>query len=157
MKMVQGVGYGILLLAALASAYAQKEQKVERKNVPAAVLSSFTKWYPHAEIRGYSRESEHGEITFEIESVDGGMHRDILYTSRGKVVEVEETLPRNQVPEVIRTALSQQLRGVSIQRIERVSRDSSTRYEATIGKGKRARELVFDDQGNIVRKDLRKR
>ena len=51
--------------------------KVAKKDVPEAVLSSFTKMYPQATVITYSREIREGKTCYELESKDGTTKRDI--------------------------------------------------------------------------------
>jgi len=71
----------------------EKEEAGENKApdlkiLPAAVLDAFKTAYPKAVIKGTSKETEKGVTYYEIESVDGKLNRDLLYTADGKAAEI---------------------------------------------------------------------
>jgi hypothetical protein len=68
-------------------------KKFTAKDLPAAVSEAFTKAYPKAVSTGADKEAEKGKTFYEIESLDGTMKRDLLYTPEGKAAEIEEALP----------------------------------------------------------------
>ncbi len=78
------------ILVSTDSSFAQ-EKKIDKNDLPKAVLNAFQKRYPNAAIKGTSIEKENGKTYYEIESIDGTRRRDLLYTKSGKVAEIEET------------------------------------------------------------------
>ena len=69
------VGSLAVVALALCPATVAGDQKLEKKDVPAAVITAFEKAYPGAAVKGYGKEVEKGKTHFEIESVDGGKTR----------------------------------------------------------------------------------
>ena len=102
MKLTKVFSFSYLLAAGIlfvASALTiAQEKKINEKDVPNAVLNSFHKAYPKAEIKGLSTEMEKGKKYYEIESVDGSIRRDLLFTPAGKIAEIEETIPSSELP-----------------------------------------------------------
>ncbi len=157
MKTRQNLSVAIVFLVLASGARGQGEQTIGRKDVPAAVLSAFQSSYPHAVIRGFARETENGTRFFEIQSVEGSIHRDLLYTGAGNIVEIEETVLPDQIPPAVQKTLKENFAGTPVRRIERVTRGPNTTYEATIGKGKIRREIVMNADGAIQRKGMKTR
>ncbi len=157
MKTRRNLSVAIIVLALASGARAQGEQPIGRKDVPAAVLSAFQSSYPHGVIRGFARETKNGTRFFEIQSVEGSIHRDLLYTGAGNIVEIEETFPPDQIPPGVQRTLKENFAGTPVQRIERVTRGSNTTYEATIGKGKSRQEIVMNADGAIQQKGMKTR
>jgi hypothetical protein len=91
--------------ALLTSSMLAQEKTIEKKDLHEAVLTSFQKNYPNAEIKGTSTEKEHGKTYYEIESMDGSQRGDLLYAISGKVAEVEETLASNNIPEFVKSSV----------------------------------------------------
>lgn len=124
-----------------------QEQKITRKHVPPQVLSAFERAYPQAVVKGYAREKDNGATYYEIESVEGSTHRDILYTAEGNVVELEETITADQLPKAVSEAVEKSYHGKPIVRIEKSVRDGRAKYEVVIRDGKKEHEVMFDENG----------
>ena len=151
MKSVLG---SIVVLALLAcacnvdSAYAQKKGKFTAKDLPAAVSAA----YPKAKILGASTETEKGVKYYEIESKDGSMRRDLLYTQDGKVYETEETMAPGELPETVKAALLKELPNAKILKAEKTTRESAVEYELAVAvKGKKY-SISIDPAGKILEK-----
>jgi hypothetical protein len=118
----------VLGLSGLASAgdkkEADEEKKLTTKDLPAVVLSAFEKSYPKATIKGVGSETEGGVTYFEIESVDGTLKRDLLYTPDGKAVEIEETVGLKDLPEAARQTIAKDYPKSEMKKAEKVMRDA---------------------------------
>jgi hypothetical protein len=145
-----------IVVYAPTAARAQGEKKLAIKHLPAAVTASFHKAYPHAKIRGASTEQEHGTRYFEIESVDGKVNRDLLYTPDGTCVEVEEAIAARALPAAVSTALKQEFPKGKILKAERRTEHQTLTYELAVQSGKDRWEVVFDPAGKVVEKSKRK-
>jgi hypothetical protein len=77
-----------ITIFAISSLFAQ-EKRIKEKDLPVAVTKAFHTEYPAAKIIGTSTEVEKGVTYFEIESMDGKVRRDLLYTKEGKRSEIE--------------------------------------------------------------------
>jgi hypothetical protein len=159
MKPVLGV---IIVLALLAcacsvdSAYAQKKGKFTAKDLPPAVSAAFQKAYPKARILGASTETEHGVKYFEIESQDGSMRRDLLYTEDGKNQEIEETIAPGALPEPVKAALAKELPHAKILKAEKVTTDAAVKYEMIARTKSKLYEISFDPAGKLLEKKAAK-
>src|SRR5512140_1895314 len=95
MKLTFGFTFTVVMttmLFGLSTCVHSQEKKITEKDLPAAVKSAFHKSYPHATIKGLAKETENGKTYYEIESIDGKLHRDLLYTPEGDAYEIEETI-----------------------------------------------------------------
>ncbi len=136
----------VLLSASLLFA---QEKKIDKKDLPKDVLTSFQKSYPNATIKGTSIEKEHGKTYYEIESLDGSRHRDLLYTKTGKVAEVEETLASNDIPDFVKSSVMKKYPNCEINKVEKVTSGSKINYELVVKQGEQKQEVVLDSKGNI--------
>ena len=142
----------LLGLAALPWAQEQqKEQQINRKGVPAAVLAAFEKAFPSATIKGYSKEKDNGQLTYEIESVEGTITRDVTYTEDGTLISVEETVDTSQLPQGVSAALDKKFPGGKIRKAEKITKGNIVTYEFKIKHNGRTTEVVFDPEGNEVK------
>jgi hypothetical protein len=69
-----------------------QERSLKKRDVPKAVLEAFKNSYPKATIKGYSKETDNGKVVYEVESIERKKHRNISYTSDGRVVTIEESI-----------------------------------------------------------------
>lgn len=127
------------------------EKKIARKDIPSAVLSAFSTQYPNATIKGQAKETEKGKTFYEIESVDGTVGRDILYTPDGKVEEVEEAVSTDSLPGAVLSAIKKNSPNGKILKAEKITRDETSRYEITVKEKKGKREIVLDLKGKVVK------
>ncbi len=130
---------------------ADKEKKLTTKDIPATVLAAFEKSYPQAKIKGVGSETENGVTYFEVESVDGAVKRDLLYTPEGKAVEIEESVGLKELPEAARQTIAKDYPKSEMEEAEKVMRGAVVTYEVTIGEGKNAVEISFDAAGKVLK------
>ena len=138
--------FGLLFLVAASPAGAAKPAAAP----PAAVLKAFQLAYPKATIQRTLHERRDGNPVVEIESVDQGMRRDLLYTPEGRMIECEETIPVTGLPAPVRAALERETRGAKLGRIERIDREGVVTYAINVRLKGKAQELVFDPKGKRV-------
>lgn len=119
--------------------------------VPGAVLEAFAKAYPNATIKGYSKETENGQVLYEIESEEGKTARDVTYSADGNVISVEETLDTSELPEGVKAALDTKFPGGKILKAEKVTKGAVVAYEFRIKHKGKKMEIVFDPEGNELR------
>jgi hypothetical protein len=144
-----------LLVASVvfANASVAQEHSLRKKDVPKAILDAFRRSYPKATIKGYSRESDQGNVSYEIESVEATTHRDISYTGDGSVIAVEESLPYVDLPEPIRSTITKEYPSAKVLTCERVIKRSTTQFELLVRSGNQKHELVFNADGSLVKKE----
>lgn len=144
----------VLLVVAISllgiSALAQ-DTKLREKSVPAAVVTAFKSAYPNARIRGYAREKEDGKVFYEVESIDGTTHRDILYNSDGTVAEIEESIAATDLPAEAQKIIHDQYPRAVISIAEKVTAGDKVGYEVSAKQGKRRISLGFDADGKLVK------
>lgn len=136
------------VLLSASSLFAQ-EKKIDKKDLPRAVLNTFQKSYPNATIKGASIEKEHGKTYYEIESMEGTQRRDLLYTKAGKVAEIEETLVSNDIPDFVNSSVKEKYPNGEINRAEKVTSGKKISYELVVKSGTQKFEVVLDSKGNI--------
>ena len=136
------------------SAFAQ-EAKINEKAVPAAVLTAFKAAYPQARIRGYAREKENGKTFYEIESLDGTTHRDILYNPDGTVAEIEEGITATDLPAEAQQTIQEKYPKAVVTIAEKVTTGDKVAYEVSAKRGKQRISLEFDANGKITKSRVR--
>lgn len=127
------------------------EKKISRKQIPAAVLKTFESAYPNAKIKGQSVETEKGVKYYEIESTEGTMNRDLLYTADGKVTEIEESMDLKALPADMKSALEKKYPKGKILKVEKVTLDTAVAYEAHVKVGKKTVEVKFNGAMKVIK------
>jgi hypothetical protein len=120
------------------------------KILPPAVLNAFKTAYPQAVIKGASKETEKDVTYYEIESVDGKMNRDLLYTADGKVVEVEEAVAPGALPSAVRQALAKAYPGHKVLKAEELVKGGQKYFELQIQVKDKKIGVTVDPSGKII-------
>lgn len=139
----------ILLLSALALAEDQ-EVKINRKGLPAAVLSAFQQAYPDAKITAAALETENNQEYYEISCKERGVKRDVLYTADGRLVSVEERIKPGDLPSFVREAVAKRYAQGTITEAEQITQDNKTSYEVLLRQGDKYFELSLAADGSIT-------
>jgi len=140
----------LLTIAATSNLFGQ-ETKIKESDLPSAVIKAFHTEYPSAKIVGTAKEVEKGVTYFEIESKDGKVGRDLLYTKAGKVAEIEEALTAKSIPSFVKKSIEKKFKKVEYKRGEKNIRNSITKYEIVIESSEVKYEVVCDAKGNITK------
>ena len=99
------------------------------KKLPPAILAAFRKSYPNATIKGVAKETEDGKTVWEVESIDEGLGRDLIYAVDGTVMVIEEEMAASSLPAAVTKALKAGYPGASIARAEKVTKGETVQYE----------------------------
>ena len=146
-----------LVLFAAFTGVAQKgedqEQSIKKSAVPKAILAAFEKSYPHAKVKGYSKEIGNGVAEYELESLDGKISRDISYAEDGSVLAVEESIAYADLPEAVRATITKEHPKHTVASCEKLTKGSTIEYEVVLKQGKKKTEVVFDAAGAVVKKE----
>ena len=157
-QLMLGASVMVCLLAAAALSADKekeegKEQKLTKKDLPAAVVTAFEKSYPKAVIKEVSKETEDSTTTYEIVSVDGTVARTVAYTADGKVAEIEEVVKVRDLPQAAQQALAKDYPKAKLERVEKVIKGGVTTFEVLVVAGKERTEVVLDSAGKQVKSE----
>lgn len=125
---------------------------VDLKILPEAVLAAFKSAYPQAVIKGTSRETEKGVTTYEVESVDGKLNRDLLYTAEGKAVEIEEGIVPAGLPAAVQQTLAKEYPDSKVLKAEKLTKGEVTQFELKILFKDKKVGVTIDPNGKIDEK-----
>jgi hypothetical protein len=129
-----------------------KEAVVDLKILPPAVLAAFKTAYPNAVIKGTSKETEKGVTYYEVESVDGKLNRDLLYTADGKAAEIEEAILPADLPAAVQQTLAKEYPGYKIIKAETLTKGDVKQFELSIQVKEKTMGVTIDPAGKIVEK-----
>jgi len=141
-----------LILSGIAVSQDKPQAKaVDLKILPPVVLKAFKTAYPKAEIKGASKEVENGVTQFEVESVDGKLNRDLIYSADGKVIELEETTAPENLPAPVKQTLAKEYPDAKILKAEILTKDGAKSFELSIQVKDKKMGVTIDPQGKIIK------
>ena len=151
-KIIRGVVLtaSIFTFGALAYADEEKEEQLAKQELPPAVVSAFEKAYPKAVAKGYSREEKDGKTLYEVENLEGKIHRDISYLENGSLVVTEEVVAAKSLPERVRQAVKKEHPKGKIEQAEKITQGTTVEYEVVVALGKKEIEIKLDRSGKVV-------
>ncbi len=132
---------------------AAQDKKSSEKDIPVIVLESFVKLYPDAIITGYEVENEKGKTTYEIESTEGLLKRDVEFTGSGNVIEIGEFIPINTLPSNVVSSIENKFNKARIINAEKKTRGSEISYEMVIEDKNRKHEVHMNLYGDLINDD----
>lgn len=139
----------VLCALALAGLGVGAEQKLQRKDVPAAVEKTVKQEEANGgTIKNIAAEKAGGKTVYEVETTVRGHTRDLIVDATGTIVEAEEEVSIDAVPAPVKTAL--QASGKVI-KIETLTKDGKTTYEAQVEKNGKRSEVALDAAGKPVK------
>ena len=128
-----------------------QEKKIDLKDVPAKVLDSFHKAFPKAEIKGTLIEKENNHTYYEIESMEGSRHIDLLILKTGEISEVEETVTENEFPAPVMKTLKSKFAKFKVSKAEKVTSGKKITFEMSIESNEKMHSVVILPDGKIVK------
>ena len=133
-------------LLVLASAFAQ-ETKVQFKDLPQAVQTTAKAQSQGAIVKGYSREIEKGKTEYEVQLLVDGKQRDVSIDPEGKLLEAEEVVAFSSLPKKAQDEIKQQAAGSKVEKVEKVTSDQATVYEALVHSHGKKHEIRVLENG----------
>ena len=148
----------LILTCAIASQVAtqqtpapEKEKKLKRTDLPAAVQKAADQERHGATIRGYSSETEDGQLVYEVEMRVHGHGRDVLIGADGSVLEIEEEVALDSVPAAVKAGLVQLAGSGKITKVESLTkRGALVAYEAQVRTGAKRSEIQVGPDGKAL-------
>ena len=147
MKQILSVGLLLIGSGFFFSLHAQ-EKKVQRKNLPAAVERTVARESNGATVKGFSTEMDHGIRVYEAEMMVDGRSKDVVIDAKGNVLEIEEEVSMDSLPDGVRTALTAAAGSGTVGKVESLTkRGKLVAYEADVTGGKKHREIQVGPNG----------
>ena len=117
--------------------------------LPAPILTAFRTSYPKATIKAAAKETEDGRTVWEVESIDNGLARDLVYSADGTVVEFEEQIDPASLPAAVSAALKAKYPNATITKAEKLMKGTTLTYEMAL-KGAAVTSIEITPEGKIV-------
>ena len=100
-----------------------------------------------AVIRGFAQEVENGKTLYEMQLTADGHAKDVTFDGAGKVVGVEEEVALESIATPAREAIQKAVGKGKLQKVESVTENGSSFYEASIRKAGKSSEFKVDATG----------
>jgi hypothetical protein len=138
----------LVLTCAIASRASTQERKLKRSDLPAAVQKTVDQESQGATIRGYSRETENGQVEYEVALRVRGHNKDVSIAPDGSVLEIEEMVALDSLPAAVKAGLVQLAGSGKITRVESLTkRGAIVAYEAQVRTGAKRSEVQVGPDG----------
>lgn len=151
----------LMITAALAASLAvlgqanagEKELRLSKHQVPKLVLEAFEKSHPDAKGVEFEEETFEGKAAYEVEYKKEGKEYEFLYTADGSLVQKEEEINVQTLPEPVVQAITKVHPKAKIKEAEKVMKPDGTLtgYEVEIKEGGKELELELDTSGQILK------
>ena len=139
---------GGLIAVCFCSIVAAQEKKISRDKLPAAVEKTVARESEGATITEFAREIEHGQTFYEVSLTINGRRREILMDKLGNVVEVEEAVTFDSLPQPVQEALKKAAGAGTIRTIESLTKNGKlVAYEAHVKHGRKMSEIQIGPNG----------
>lgn len=127
-----------------------KEAK-ENKEAPANVKSAFSQKFPAATKVEWGKE---GDKEWEAEFMFNGKEYSANFDNAGKWMETESEISVKDLPAVVKTTLDKESAGYKIKESLVTETSDLKAYEFVIEKGKDKLEIVIDQNGKMIKKEV---
>lgn len=137
--------FACLAVGAMAST---QETKIKRADLPPAVERAVAEASKGATIKGFSKETEHGKTTYEVEMVVHGHGKDVEMDSTGAIVEVEEEVALSALPSAVAAGLNAKAAGGKILKVESLTKNGKlVAFEAKVEASGKKHEIQVGPDG----------
>ncbi len=127
-------------------------QKVKETDIPVAVKDAFTKRYPGIKAK-WEKEGPDFEAEFDLDKVESSA----IYSSNGTFKELEQEIKLSELPKNASEYCAKNYADFKLCEAEKIT-DASGKvmFEAEVKKGRECIEIIFDGNGNFMKKTTEK-
>ena len=150
-RLHHAIAAAFIFVTVLSSQATAQERRLTHARLPAAVRRTADEQSKGARVRGYSTEMDEGQRVYEVATTVHGRSRDVTIDSTGTVVEVEEQLVFDSLPEAVRTGLRQAAGSGRITKVESLTKHGTlVAYEAQVRTGAKRSEVQVGPDGKAL-------
>jgi hypothetical protein len=126
-----------------------QEKKITKADLPIAVQKALDAQTQGATIRGFSTEIENGKRIYEAELTVNGHGKDISMDKDGNIIEIEEEVSLDSLPQAVRDRLTHAAGSGTITKVEALTKNNKlVAYEAGVKTGAKHSEIQVGPDGN---------
>jgi hypothetical protein len=143
----------LLALGTICSVASAQEKKIRRDQLPPAVEKTVATESQGATIKGFSTEVEGGRRLYEVEMIKDGHHKDVSMDRNGAIVEAEEEVSIDSLPDTVQAALKNAAGAGTIEMIESLTKKGKlVAYEGHVKHGLKRSEIQVGPQGEKLKR-----
>ncbi len=146
----------LLLIAALSlfmipGVHAQTKTKLQDKDVPQAVKTSFDNQYPNASSVHWKMKDGSYKAKFNMNDTKHLAE----FNSAGTLTKTGMAIPKQDLPSVVTNAINREYANTKTGDIYRIQKDGQTHFMVELD-GQADKVVVYDEQGNVVKEKPKK-
>ncbi len=140
----------ILIASSLCMINTARAQDLKVTEVPDLVKQSFSKVYPNIKVDAWEKEAANYEAEFHLNNVESSA----LFSEQGNFIELEQEIVLTDLPKAAIDYCHLNYKDYKLNEAA-IIKDVYKRatYEVELKKGKEKFDLLFDEQGNFVKKE----
>jgi len=124
------------------------DKKVTKDQLPAPVQKTVDEQTKGATVLGFAVEEEKGKTFYEAETKVNGHSKDLLIDGSGKVVEVEEEVAFDSLPQEVQNGLKKAAGIGKLGKVESLTKGGKlVGYEAVVQRGAKKSEIQVGPNG----------
>src|SRR5437773_11666490 len=145
MSLLRTTNLAALACLFVAGVVSAQEKKSKRSDLPPAVEKTAAEVSKGATIKGFSKETENGKTTYEVDMVVNGHTKDVEVDANGAVLEVEEQVEMDSLPAAVKAGRNAKAGRSRIRKVESLVKNGQlVAYEAkveTAGRNRRCKSV----------------
>jgi len=141
MKSLFAVAFCIVSFATISCS-----QKINERDLPGPVKTAFSNKFPTAtDVKWEKENKKEFEANFKMNNTDVSAN----FSLDGSWVETETTIPANELPAAVTSAVNTKYPGAVYGRTERIEKPGKTLYEVNITVKGKKKELELNPDGSL--------
>lgn len=153
-KKIAVLTMGIIAFTGVSSLFAEdpKTTKIEKKDVPSAVMTAFTQAFPKVAIKEIESKEKDGMNSYEFEWVEGKLKHEAVYGTDGTLLsnKTKEPIKVKSIPEAVKNGVNSAYPKAKISKVEKVTDNKGSEYSVCVQNEKENLMLILDDTGKIL-------
>jgi hypothetical protein len=138
----------LVLSCTIVTRASAQEKKLKRSDLPPAVQKTADAQSASATVRGYSSETDEGQLEYEVAMTVHGHGRDVTIAPDGSILEIEEEVALDSLPAAVRGGLQQRAGSGKIGKVESLTKHGAiVAYEAHVLTGTKRSEVQVGPDG----------
>ena len=119
-------------------------QKLQEKDVPTPVKTTFKKQYPNTKDVKWEKEGKNFEAEFELNKTE----QSVLLNAQGNILETEVEIELNQLPSAVLDYIKANYKGQSVKEAAKITdANGKDTFEAEVMK----MDVLFDESGKFLK------
>lgn len=129
-------------------------EEIDVDELPAQIRTEVETNYPDADIEEVVRVGEGNAQVFRIKIEDDQAERFLLYNPSGNLIEINESIDEEELPQAIKATLDREYPDVDIEEVDKVVKDGVTTWEVIVDHQDQKMLVTLDNNGTVLSTDM---